>query len=66
MLVSYVLRLHTERVGTEEFAGEVEAVASGRRSGVSSLHELLNFVQSTIDDESCAILEAKVERGEPR
>ncbi len=66
MLVSYVLRLHTERVGQEEFAGEVEAVASGRRSGVSSLNELLTFVQSTIDDESWAIREAAIEQGDPR
>ena len=66
MLVSYVLRLNTERIGREEFAGEVEAVASGRRSGVSSLGELFNFVQSTIDDESFAIREAKVERGDGR
>src|ERR1700757_3808003 len=29
MLVSYVVRLHTDRVGDEDFTGQVEAVASG-------------------------------------
>jgi hypothetical protein len=66
MLVSYVLRVHTDRVGRKDFAGEVEAVASGRRSGVKSLQELMAFVQSTIDDESTAIRDALTERGESR
>ncbi len=65
MLVSYVLRVHTDRVGPREFAGEVEAVASGRKSGVKSLQELQAFVQSTIDDESTAIRDALMERSDP-
>jgi len=66
MLVSYVLRLNTDRIGREEFAGEVEAVASGRKSGVKSLHELMSFVQSTIQDETSAIREARIVRDDPK
>jgi hypothetical protein len=60
MLVSYVLRLHTDRIGREEFAGEIEAVASGSKCGINSLHELMNFVQTTIETETSVIREARV------
>jgi hypothetical protein len=60
MLVSYVIRVHPDRIGQGAFAGEVEAVASGRKSGVKSLEELLTFVASTVDDESTAIRDALV------
>jgi hypothetical protein len=61
MLVSYVVRLHTDRVGEEEFAGQVEAVASGRKCGITSLHDLMAFVQTTIENETSVIREARVE-----
>ena len=65
MLVSYVLRVNTDRVEREQFAGEVEAVASGRKSGVNSLDELMSFVQLTIESETSAIRVARVERDDP-
>ncbi len=66
MLVSYVLRVHPDRIGREAFAGEVEAVASGRKCGVKSLQELKAFVESTVDDESAAIRDALVGKGDPQ
>jgi hypothetical protein len=66
MLVSYVIRVHPDRVGRESFAGEVEAVASGRRSGVTSLQEFMAFVESTVDDETMAIRDAVIGRDELR
>jgi hypothetical protein len=64
MLVSYVLRVNTDRIERDEFAGEIEAVASGRKGGVNSLDELMTFVQKTIDSETSAIRAARVERDE--
>lgn len=61
MLVSYVVRLHTDHVGEEEFAGQVEAVASGRKCGITSLHDLMEFVQGTIETETSVIREARAE-----
>jgi hypothetical protein len=61
MLVSYVVRLHTDRVGQEDFAGQIEAVASGRKCGITSLEDLMAFVQTTIESETSAIREARVE-----
>jgi hypothetical protein len=61
MLVSYVVRLHTDKVGEEDFTGQVEAVASGRKCGITSLHELMAFVQTTIEGETSVIREARAE-----
>ena len=60
MLVSYVLRMHTDRMERKEFVCEIEAVASGSKSGINSLHELMNFVQMTIETETSVIREARV------
>lgn len=62
MFVSYILRLRTDRrESPREFLGEVEAVASGRKSGVTGVSELMTFVESTIDEEMAAINVARVE-----
>lgn len=61
MLVSYVLRLHPDRLGHDEFVGEIEAVASGRKIGVNCLSELRTFVEETIDGESEVIRDSRVE-----
>lgn len=55
-----MVRLHTDRIGREEFAGQVEAVASGRKCGISSLHDLMSFVQATIEGETSVVREARV------
>ncbi len=60
MLVSYVLRMHTDRMERNEFVCEIEAVASGRKSGVKSLDELQMFIESTIESETAALREARV------
>ena len=62
MLVSYILRLHPDRLDHDEFVGEIEAVASGRRVGVNCLDELRTFVEETIDAESDVLRESRVER----
>lgn len=64
MLVSYVLRLHTDRMERKEFVCEVEAVASGRRGGVKSLDELQMFIEATIESETTALREGRLERDE--
>jgi hypothetical protein len=61
MLVSYILRLHPDRLDDEEFVGEIEAVASGRKVGVNCLNELKTFVEETIDAESDVIRDSRVE-----
>jgi len=61
MLVSYVVRLHTDRVGDEDFTGQIEAVASGRKCGITSLRDLMEFVQTTIETETSVIREARAE-----
>ncbi len=61
MLVSYVVRLHTDSLGEEEFTGQVEAVASGRKCGITSLDDLMAFVQTTIQSETSVIREARAE-----
>ncbi len=61
MLVSYVLRLHPDHLEGDEFVGEIEAVASGRKIGVNCLNELRTFVEETIGNETDVIRESRVE-----
>jgi hypothetical protein len=44
MLVSYVLRLRTAQLRQGTFAGEILAVASGRRYRIASLEQMAAFI----------------------
>ncbi len=50
MFVSYVLRVRPDGLPEGQFAGVVEAVATGRRHAVRSVDELLAFVLETAGD----------------
>jgi hypothetical protein len=51
MFVSYVVRLRSAQLRRGSFAGEVVAVASGRRYGIASLEQLAAFLSRTCAEE---------------
>ncbi len=52
MVISYVLRVRPESLGQGRVVGEVEAAASGQRSGVRSIEQVLSFLAATAGDEA--------------
>lgn len=51
MYVSYVVRLRTAQLQRGSFAGEVVAVASGRRFGIASIEQMAAFLRRTCAEE---------------
>lgn len=51
MFVSYVVRLRAAELKHGSFAGEVVAVASGRRYGIASIEQMAAFLSATCADE---------------
>lgn len=52
MVISYVLRVRPESLDEGRVVGEVEAVASGQRSAVRSIGQVLAFLVETAEDEA--------------
>jgi hypothetical protein len=59
MVISYVLRVRPESLDEGRIVGEVEAVASGQRSAVRSIEQVLAFLVETAEDE---VLRSRVAR----
>lgn len=51
MVISYVLRVHPESLDEGRVAGEVEAVASGRRYAFRSLEQVQAFLIETAEEQ---------------
>lgn len=64
MFVSYVVRLRAAELRRGSFAGEVVAVASGRRYGIASIEQMAAFLTRTCADEEALARQPSVPEDE--